>query len=169
MISVDTPKAPPDEDFAFVKVNEMWDEELQASESEEESASEETQQEIPEQPRTRLQRKRQREQQEKTNTIAAPSKRIKIIQQEANNKTKTTKQPNNKTETKRYLEMLYNDIAASTDKLFIIAKKEPGKKMKDWMDCFECGTFHWGAGLCDDCSTQESDNFWKNQNRAGNL
>ena len=28
--------------------------------------------------------------------------------------------------------MLYNEIAASTDKLFIIAKKEPGKRMKDW-------------------------------------
>ena len=62
-------KAPPNEDFAFVKINEMWDEKLQASESEEESEPDEPQQEeLPEQPRTRLQRKRQREQQEKTTT-----------------------------------------------------------------------------------------------------
>ena len=127
-------KAPPNEDFAFVKVNEMWDEELQASESEEESEPEE-QDEIPEQPQTRLQRKRLREKQEKSNTTTTVSqaKRSKSIRQESNDKTKTTKQKsNNKTETKRYLEMLYNEIAASTDKLFIIAKKEPGKRMKDW-------------------------------------
>ena len=43
------------------------------------------------------------------------------------------------------------------------------KVMKDWMDCFECGAFHWGAGLCDDCSTQESDNYYRKMAREGVL
>ena len=125
-------KAPSTEEFAFVKINDMWNEELQESGSESDTNSisesdsepeKETNENIPKQPATRQQKKRKREQAMKnTQTTITNSERTRKIQQKQNNKS----------ETKQYLTTLHNEIAESTDKLFIITQQEQGRRKKDW-------------------------------------
>jgi hypothetical protein len=111
--------APDSEDFAFVKVNEMWDEPIDANlDSEEESEDEAIEPPMPTgaeaEPLPATTRKRTRT---ADNNVNTPDKRIR-----SHGITTTTK----------YLTTLWKDIELSQDKLFFIQRHDTGRPRPEW-------------------------------------
>jgi hypothetical protein len=129
--------APDDAKFAYVKVNEMWNEPIEAQMNSEEdddteSDNEEEQntgtqdeqsqhatdgqsQQRP--PKRRKTQRKEQKRQRQSNPAPTPTKRVKIIE----NKTPA-----------EYLRELWKEINASTDKLFFIKRQDPGNQQADW-------------------------------------
>jgi hypothetical protein len=122
--------APDDANFAYVKVNEMWNEPIEAQMNSDDDTEDSTDEEdnavlndAPDSPTEQgpsKRRKTQRKEQKRTReseTAPTPRKRVKIIAH------KTTKE---------YLKELWNEIQASTDKLFFIKRQDPRTQQTEW-------------------------------------
>jgi chemotaxis protein histidine kinase CheA len=142
--------APQDAAFAFVKINDMWNEPIQAIENSDEEGEAEpeepeepmTQQEEAEQEQTEItdnQTATGRPKRKATATDAAPNKRPKITQSkrtrqdddDPNTPDKRIKRHNIKTTT-GYLSTLWKDIQNSRDKMFFIQRHETSRPRAEW-------------------------------------
>jgi hypothetical protein len=129
--------APDDAKFAYVKINEMWNEPIEAQMNSEEDSTDserdddrdneqtttlndtpETTTPTEQRPHKRRKTKR-KENKRRRDTEPAPTqkKRVKLIEH------KTPKE---------YLRELWTEINESTDKLFFIKRQDPGNQQKDW-------------------------------------
>jgi hypothetical protein len=121
-------KAPESEDYAFVKINEMWNEPIEATLHSEEEISDE--EEVND---TRTAEDTPTETtQEATATAGTTTRKWTRSQDnEPNTPDKRIRVHNIKT-TRKYLKTLWKDITQSRDKLFFIQRHDTGRPRPEW-------------------------------------
>jgi hypothetical protein len=134
-------KAPDDAEFAFVKINEMWNEPIEAGINSEEDddntdsdtsgTSEDTTEE--ERPKRKRQNKEDKNNRNnKSNKEDNRKRKAATDQQESNRKRQKKVQLIDTETTGQQMQKLWRSIKKSRDKLFFIRRLEPGKTTADW-------------------------------------